>query len=180
MVGFCKGSCDDNVARLVSVQLWRLRTIFKRIFFMAVFPPRLSRAQYWLLGAVVVVAVLLLWFFVLRTPEETLPPPPNPWAGPVPVRTAAATREDLQVHIKAIGTVVPLNTVTVRSRADGPITKITFEEGQMVAAGDLLAEIDPAPYRVRLAQAEGTLQQTAAQLQNAEDDFVLYQRLFKQ
>lgn len=147
---------------------------------MAVFPPRLSRAQYWLLGAVVVVAVLLLWFFVLRTPEESLPPPPSPWAGPVPVRTAVAVREDLQVHIKAIGTVVPLNTVSVRSRADGPITAITFEEGQMVTAGDLLAEIDPAPYRVRLAQAEGTLQQTAAQLQNAEDDFVLYQRLFKQ
>lgn len=147
---------------------------------MAVSLPRLSRAQCWLLGAVVLLAVLLLWFFVLRTPEEALPPPPNPWAGPVPVQTVAAVREDLKVRIKAIGSVVPLNTVTVRSRVDGPLVLVLFKEGQNVEAGELLAEVDPAPYRVRLDQAEGTLQQTRAQLQNAADDFALYQRLFKQ
>ena len=141
---------------------------------------RLSRGQRWLLGAVLVVVLLLLWFFVWRTPAEKLPPPPNPWMSPVPVRTVTATREDLKVHIKAIGTVTPLNTVTVRSRVDGPLVDISFQEGQQVNAGKVLAEIDPAPYRVRLAQAEGTLQETRAQLKTAEEDLVLYKRLYEQ
>jgi multidrug efflux system membrane fusion protein len=141
---------------------------------------RLSRGQRWLLGALVVVVLLLLWLFVWRTPAEKLPPPPNPWMSPVPVRTVTAIREDLKVHIKAIGSVTPLNTVTLRSRVDGPLMRVLFEEGQRVNAGDLLAEIDPAPYRARLAQAEGTLQETRAQLKNAEEDLVLYQRLLKQ
>src|SRR5690606_13293575 len=105
---------------------------------------------------------------------------PNPWMSPVPVRTVTATREDLKVHIKAIGTVTPLNTVTVRSRVDGPLVKVPFQEGQQVKAGDLLAEIDPSPFRVRLAQVEGTLQETRAQLKTAEDDLVLYKRLYEQ
>ncbi len=144
------------------------------------FLSRLSRPQRWLLGAVVLLALLLLWFFVLRAPEETLPPPPNPWAGPVPVRVVPAVREDLQVRVKAIGTVAPLNTVVVRSRVNGILVGVHFDEGQMVEAGTLLAEVDPAPYQVRLAQAEGTVQQTRAQLKSAEDDFQLYQRLFTQ
>lgn len=147
---------------------------------MAVFFSRLSRAQIWALGAVLLLVILLLWFFVWRTPENKLPPPPNPWAGPVAVKLEEAVREDLKVHIKAIGTVVPLNIVTVRSRVNGPLERVHFSEGQLVEAGTLLAEIDPAPYEVRLAQAEGTLQQTRAQLKNAEDDLVLYERLFKQ
>jgi multidrug efflux system membrane fusion protein len=147
---------------------------------MAVSLSNLSRPQRWLAGVVLVVVVLLLWFFVLRAPEEQLPPPPNPWAGPVPVEVVSAKREDLSVRIKAIGSVVPLNTVTLRSRVSGPLMRVLFEEGQTVEAGTLLAEIDPAPYQVRLSQAEGTLQQTRAQLKNAEDDFALYQRLFSQ
>lgn len=141
---------------------------------------RLSRGQRWLIGIILIVVLLLLWFFVWRSPAEKLPPPPNPWMSPVPVRTVTATREDLKVHIKAIGTVTPLNTVTVRSRVDGPLVKVPFQEGQQVKAGDLLAEIDPSPFRVRLAQVEGTLQETRAQLKTAEDDLVLYKRLYEQ
>lgn len=141
---------------------------------------RFSRGQRWLLGTVLVVVLLLLWFFVWRSPAEKLPPPPNPWMSPVPVRTVTAVRADLKVHIKAIGTVTPLNTVTVRSRVDGPLTQVSFQEGQRVEAGALLAEIDPAPFRVRLAQVEGTLQETRAQLRTAEEDLVMYKRLFEQ
>lgn len=131
-----------------------------------------------LMTAIAVVG--LLWFFLWRSPAETLPPPLSPWAGPVPVRVVPASREDLKVHIKAIGTVSPLNTVTLRSRVDGPLTKVLFDEGQSVKAGDVLIEIDPASYKVKLDQAEGTVQQTRAQLQNAENDLALYQRLFTQ
>jgi multidrug efflux system membrane fusion protein len=141
---------------------------------------RLSRGQRWLLGAALVVVVLLVWFFGLREPAEKQPPPPNPWMGPTPVLAVKAIREDLKVHIKAIGTVTPLNTVTVRSRVDGPLVKLHFDEGRSVKAGALLAEIDPEPYKVGLAQAEGTQQETRAQLKNAEEDLQLYQRLLTQ
>lgn len=141
---------------------------------------RTSPLRKLLLALAIIAIVGLAWFFLWRTPAETLPPPPNPWSGPVPVRVVAATAENLKVHIKAIGNVAPLNTVTVRSRVEGPLLRLAFTEGQHVNAGDVLLEIDPAPYKVRLDQAEGTLQQTRAQLKNAEDNLVLYQRLFTQ
>jgi multidrug efflux system membrane fusion protein len=141
------------------------------------FLARLSPGQRWLAILALIIAVLAIWFFGFREAEQKRPPPPNPWMGPTPVHTVTATKENLNVHIKAIGSVAPLNTVTVRSRVDGQLLRILFEEGQQVKAGDLLAEIDPATYKVRLAQAEGTLQETRAQLKNAEEDLALYQRL---
>lgn len=141
---------------------------------------RLSRGQGWLFAAAVVLVLLLVWFFGFRDAAEKKPPPPNPWMGPTPVHVVKVTKEDLKVHTKAIGSVVPLNTVTVRSRVEGQLLRILFNEGQQVNAGDLLAEIDPATYKVRLDQAEGSLQETRAQLKNAEDDLRLYERLIQQ
>lgn len=132
------------------------------------------------IAGAVVAAVFAGWHFLGKKSTEALPPPPNPWMGPVPVRTTPAITEDLKVHIKAIGTVTPLNSVTLKSRVEGPLIALWVEEGQSVKAGDLIAEIDPAPYKVRLAQAEGTLQQTRAQLTNAKEDLVMHQRLYKQ
>ena len=141
---------------------------------------RLSRGQRWLFALALVLVLLLAWFFGFRDAAEKKPPPPNSWMGPTPVHVVKVTKEDLKVHIKAIGSVVPLNTVTVRSRVDGQLLRILFNEGQQVNAGDLLAEIDPATYKVRLDQAEGSLQETRAQLKNAEDDLRLYERLIQQ
>ncbi|MFC3116198.1 MdtA/MuxA family multidrug efflux RND transporter periplasmic adaptor subunit [Cellvibrio fontiphilus] len=138
---------------------------------------RLSPGQRWLAIAAVVLVLLAIWFFGLREAPVKRPPPPNPWMGPTPVHVVSATKENLQVRIKAIGSVAPLNTVTVRSRVEGPLLRLLFTEGQQVKAGEVLAEIDPAPYKVRLAQAEGTLQETRAQLKNAEEDLALYQNL---
>ena len=104
----------------------------------------------------------------------------NPWNAAVPVRVIAAQTTDLKVQIKAIGTVTPLNTVVVQSRVSGPLQKLFFNEGEKVQAGQLLAQIDPAPYQVKLAQAEGTQQQNVAQLENAEADLALYQKLKQQ
>ncbi|ACE84396.1 MdtA/MuxA family multidrug efflux RND transporter periplasmic adaptor subunit [Cellvibrio japonicus] len=140
----------------------------------------LSRKQRWLLGLGFVVVILLVWFFWLRQPEAKRPPPPNPWMGPTPVHTVSVIKEDLTLRLKALGTVTPLNTVTLRSRVSGPLVEVLFREGQPVKAGDLLAVIDPQPYKVGLAQAEGTVQQTAAQLKSAEEDLRLYERLLKQ
>jgi multidrug efflux system membrane fusion protein len=96
----------------------------------------------------------------------------------VPVRTVAAVQRDLPVHLKAIGTVTPFNTVVVRSRVDGQILQLAFEEGQVVEKGQLLAEIDPRSYRIQLARAEGEHRQQLAQLEAARNDLVRFQQLF--
>ena len=97
----------------------------------------------------------------------------------MPVRVVAAEKRDLPVHLKAIGTVMPLNTVTVRSRVDGQLLRVTFEEGQRVEKGALLAEIDPEPYRIALAQAEGQQRQNLAQLETARTDLLRLEQLFE-
>lgn len=102
------------------------------------------------------------------------------WSKPVPVRTVPVQRQDLQVEIKAIGTVIPTHIVNVQSQVSGVLQQIYFKEGQTVKKGQLLAQIDPAPFQVALAQAEGTRQQNLAQLQNAETELKRYQLLFKQ
>jgi len=104
----------------------------------------------------------------------------NPWNAPVPVRVIAAGSADLKVQVKAIGTVTPLNTVVLQSRVSGPLLEVLFKEGEKVEAGQLLARIDPAPYQVKLSQAEGVKQQNVAQLLNAEQDLALYQKLKQQ
>jgi membrane fusion protein, multidrug efflux system len=86
----------------------------------------------------------------------------------------------MAVHLHAIGTVVPLNTVTVRSRVEGQLLRVAFQEGQHVEAGELLAEIDPAPYQIRLAQMDAQLQQNQAQLQTARSDLQRLQQLHGQ
>ncbi|MFW2077308.1 efflux RND transporter periplasmic adaptor subunit [Acinetobacter sp. ULE_I010] len=102
------------------------------------------------------------------------------WSKPVPVRTVPVQRQDLQVEIKAIGTVIPTHIVNVQSQVSGVLQQIYFKEGQTVKKGQLLAQIDSVPFQVTLAQAEGTQQQNLAQLQNAETELKRYQLLFKQ
>lgn len=135
------------------------------------------------------VTVLILaagvWYFSQRQKPSGNRWGPNPaWAGTdnspaMPVRVVKAERRELAVHLKAIGTAVPLNTVTVRSRVDGLLLKVLFEEGQMVKAGEVLAEVDPEPYRIALAQAEGRQRQNTAQLQNARADLERFRQLYQ-
>ena len=96
----------------------------------------------------------------------------------VPVRVSEVTRGDFPVYYKALGTVTALNTINVRSRVAGELVKVYFKEGQMVKAGELLAEIDPRSYQNALLQAEGTLLQNQAQLKNAQVDVQRYRGLY--
>ncbi len=102
------------------------------------------------------------------------------WSMPVPVRTTPVTTENLPVRIAAIGTVTALNTSVVRARVDGLLESILFKEGDIVKAGQALAQIDPAPYKVQLAQAEGQRQQNLAQIKSAESDLERYRTLYEQ
>lgn len=97
---------------------------------------------------------------------------------PVPVRVSEVVQGNFPVYFKALGTVTALNTINVRSRVAGELVKIYFKEGQMVKAGELLAEIDPRSYQNALLQAEGTLLQNQAQLKNAQVDVQRYRGLY--
>jgi multidrug efflux system membrane fusion protein len=88
----------------------------------------------------------------------------------VPVHTAIVERRPFAVVLNGLGTVQPINTVTVRSRVDGQIESIAFTEGQMVREGDLLVQIDPAPLQAALNQAIAKEAQDQASYRNATQD----------
>ncbi|WP_368640153.1 efflux RND transporter periplasmic adaptor subunit [Castellaniella ginsengisoli] len=99
-------------------------------------------------------------------------------ATPVSVTQAVTGRIDRA--LRALGTVTPLATVTIRARVDGPLQSLNFADGQAVRAGDVLAVIDPKPFRIQLDQALGLQMQHAAQLEQARRDLARYEQLFKQ
>src|SRR3984893_5616767 len=100
-------------------------------------------------------------------------------AAPSAVRVSIAPVEkaDFPVYLTGLGTVQGFNTVVVRTRVDGQIDKIAFQEGQLVKQGDLLAEIDPRPYRAALDQAKAKKAQDEANLANANLDLQRYTKL---
>jgi multidrug efflux system membrane fusion protein len=98
----------------------------------------------------------------------------------VPVVVSTAQRGDLPVYFNGLGTVTAFNTVTVRSRVDGQLTSVAFKEGQFVHQGDLLAQIDPRPFQVQLAQAMGQLAKDQAQRKDAEVNRERFKLLFKE
>jgi len=96
---------------------------------------------------------------------------------PVPVTIAPVEKADFPVFLTGLGTVQGFNTVQVRTRVDGQIDKIAFQEGQLVNQGDLLVEIDPRPYQATLDQAKAKKTQDEANLANANLDLQRFTKL---
>ncbi len=135
--------------------------------------PRASRVLF--IGLGLAMLALLIWVIY---------PKPAPRRGfnngPQPVGVAAAKDGPINITFNALGTVTPLATATVRPQVGGMLTKIYFTEGQMVKAGDLLAQIDPRPYQAALDQVRGQLARDQANLANAKVDLARYQALAAQ
>ncbi|WP_375393733.1 efflux RND transporter periplasmic adaptor subunit [uncultured Sphingomonas sp.] len=99
---------------------------------------------------------------------------------PTTVGTATATAADLPIQIEALGTVTPAATVTVRPQVSGTITQLLYREGQLVRRGQVLAIIDPRPYRAALLQTQGALMRDRAQLANARVLLARYNMLLNE
>ena len=125
----------------------------------------------WLVAGIVTVAAGCWWFI------QTQPKPARDKLRIIPVVVAPVQKANMAEWLPALGTVTPLNNVVVKSRVDGQLLTMNFSEGQMVEKDTLLAEIDPRPYEVQLAQAEGQIARDRAQLENAQLDLKRYQKL---
>jgi multidrug efflux system membrane fusion protein len=116
---------------------------------------------------------------VVRHPAD---PPPARLASSaassaVPVTVGQVEKRDVPIWLAGIGSVQALNAVTVKARIDGQLDQTTFEEGQEVHRGDVLARIDPRIYRAALDQATAKQAQDKATLANARTDLARYQKL---
>jgi len=166
-------------------------------------PPVRKRRLGVTLAAIAVLAVLaaVLWHFFAPAPPATDASNAGKVAGapgagggagagkrgggadpsrPTPVATATARSGSFDVYLNALGTVTARSTVTVRARVDGQLQRVLFNEGQLVKAGQLLAEIDPRPFEVQLAQMNGQLAKDQALLTNAQLDLERYRTLLTQ
>src|SRR5258708_27201675 len=149
-------------------------------------PPRKSRVRSRLVVfALILIGLGALWFWVIR-PRMNQQQPPTQFGrrgfrnSLMPVGVAVAEKGDIPITLEGLGTVTPLAMVTVKTQINGQLTEIAFKEGQIVKKGDFLAQIDPRPYQVALAQAEGQLAKDQAQLKNAEIDLQRYRTLVAQ
>src|SRR5580700_834749 len=112
----------------------------------------------------------------IRTTAAQAPAAPPP----VGVVAASVQRHDVPIYLRGVGTVIAYNNVLVRSQITGELVKISFDQGQQVKKGDVLAVIDPSPYQAQLDQAIANRDRDQAHLKNAEIDYNRYTGLAKQ
>jgi multidrug efflux system membrane fusion protein len=150
-------------------------------------PPR-SSSRVWLWLVLIAVVAAGAYFLWPKLKPGAPPANASPAAagrkgrgpGTLPVVAARASKGNIGVYINGLGNVIPIYTVSVRSRVDGALDKVLYTEGQTVHQGDLLVEIDPRPYQVMLEQAEGQLLKDQATLNNARVDQNRYEKLLAQ
>lgn len=144
--------------------------------------PSRRRVGLWVsvVAVVLLIAAFIAWRVVSGTGGSGHQGGPGAQQTTTSVGVATATRADIPVTLESIATVTSLATATVKAQTSGYLTSIAFREGQTVKAGDVLAQVDPRPYQIALAQYQGQLQKDQATLENARLDLRRYQQLMKQ
>ncbi|MCL2589817.1 MAG: MdtA/MuxA family multidrug efflux RND transporter periplasmic adaptor subunit [Betaproteobacteria bacterium] len=135
----------------------------------------------WLVAVLAIAAVIALPVWV-KGKNATNPQGSGRGSGSgggqsTPVGVATARVGNMDVTLNALGTVAARATATVKPRVDGLLLHVLFSEGQAVKAGDVLAEIDPEPFKIQLVQAEGQLARDEALLMNSRLDLERYRGL---
>jgi membrane fusion protein, multidrug efflux system len=143
--------------------------------------PRPPERRWPRIGLIVAGAAILALAYWVHGRQRTAPPaggePIAMQRAAVPVVATTTRQGDMPVYLNGLGSVIGFNTVTVKSRVDGQLVTVAFQEGQFVREGDLLAEVDPRPFQVQLEQAEGQLARDQAQLDDARRTLVRYRDL---
>lgn len=132
-----------------------------------------KRPVFWLAGVIVLILVALV-FWTLKKGEGDKP---KSAPAPVPVETVKAIKQDVPHLSEGIGSVQPLQSVTLRPQVDGVLAQVLFKEGQQVKKGELLARIDDRVPAASLAQAQAEKRRNEAQLRLAEVDLERYSSL---
>jgi membrane fusion protein, multidrug efflux system len=137
------------------------------------------RRHWWIVLLVICLIAIVAYVFFIKPKEAAIKKQAATPPG-VPVLAVAAKKASFNVYITGLGSVTPVNTVTVRTRVDGQLMEVIFREGQIVTSGDLLAKIDPRPFEVQLTQADGQMARDQAQLKNAQLDLQRFRVLWEQ
>ncbi len=133
--------------------------------------------QIGLVGAVLATGVIAGWQLLHGAgTAQAAGPAPQPQ---VPVTTAKIRTQDVPVYLDGLGTVQAYNVDEIKAQVNGILIALPVHEGQEVKQGDLIAEIDPTPYRAALDQAVAQRAEDTAQLQSARLDLLRYQNLAK-
>jgi multidrug efflux system membrane fusion protein len=114
---------------------------------------------------------LVLWVVLGKPPAKPKTTPP------VAVAVATVANQDIPITVGAIGAAQAWSSVTIHAQVSGKLLSVPVAEGGFVRAGQLLAQIDPAPFQAALLQAQGALKRDTAQLENAKLDLARYQKL---
>jgi membrane fusion protein, multidrug efflux system len=123
-----------------------------------------------LVAAAVVAVAAFSWLTKPKTAQASGPPP-------VPVVMTAAGQQDVPIYFEALGTVMALNTVSIRAQVNGQLVSVDFRQGQDVKQGDVLAKIDPAPFKATVDQAVAKKAQDRALLIDAQKDLERFKTL---
>jgi len=131
-----------------------------------------------LLFLICIIGVGFLWFHWVQRKETTSSGAKT--VSGVAVTTSLAREGDMGVYINALGTVIPVHTVTVKTRVDGELMAVYYREGQTVTKDELLAEIDPHPFQASVLEAQGQLARDEALLNNALIDLARYKSSYEE
>jgi membrane fusion protein, multidrug efflux system len=139
-------------------------------------PPRRSRWQRIFVWAAILLTFGVIFYLVLHRDNTPSAAPTSRRAvtGPVTVTTAVAQKGNIGVYLAAIGTVTPVYTDSMISQVTGMVSRVHYQEGQLLRKGQALIDIDPRQYEALLAQAEGLLERDTNVLAQARMDLQRY------
>jgi multidrug efflux system membrane fusion protein len=150
------------------------------------FPKRtrsVALLRHWKIGLLVVcllAGVYIVWMKFGKAESRAAVQGATASVPAVPVATVAAKTGSIPIYLTGLGSVTPLNTVTVKTQVNGQLISVRYQEGQLVRVGDLLAEIDPRPLQAQLTEFEGQLERDQALLANARLDLQRFTVLVQQ
>jgi membrane fusion protein, multidrug efflux system len=134
---------------------------------------RTLRTVLWILLLVVIVLVIVLLWHHHEEAKKAAAKARQGTPG-ITITSATAQKGDINVYLNAIGTVTPVYTDSITSQVNGLVIEVHYKEGQLVAKGDPLIDIDPRPFRATLLAAQGALERDENLLAQAQMDLERY------